>query len=307
VKKQFKVDETDSGTSIFSSDNFARLLVSLCTHLNVDFTLYLGAHAGFWIMPIKSALNNMEFLCLEANPIVYNRYNAKLSRVKGVEYKNLAVSLDGGEIVLKIPLRKQNPRTVLKKIDRFIFRIFHESFEQERAGWETEATIVDSPVHELYYCISVPSLSLTEITNRIDNKHQVLLLTDLEGFDYELIDFNREHLTRFKVICFEYHFNNHSQKSEQISVLKNSFHKLGYELIAVGADYDSPALVNLLFYKLSACTTVSFDCIVKSAEELTLSYWRYTPSLASRLGDFPGKSLVLRLVSLTGYDVFKSR
>jgi len=307
VEKKFKLDFADKKATIYSSDDFAKLLVATCIHLRIDFSLYLGAHAGYWISPIKSNLATIKFICIEANPLVYNRYKDRLSCLDGIEYQNLAVSLYGGNVELKIPMRLHIPQTLFRRLDHFIFRAFHKSFQREREGWETEATIVESSTNNQFFTISIPSLTLADLLKKVPIKSKKLLLTDLEGFDFELMRFNKEILHNFDLICFEYHFDNSSSKMRVLTVVRETLKDCGFELISIGADCDDPSLVNLLFYKLSVMYTDTFDITRFCSTEITVNHWKYQPSLASRLDNIPGKSLILRFLALIGLDVFKSR
>lgn len=306
MKPSYRLGVEQSNLDVYTSHDFERLALSYLKFFEIDFTIYLGAHAGYWIKPILTSVAKSKFLCFEANPVVYNRYKKKLASIPGVEYENSAVALEDGTVTLFIPSRRASKETPIRKLDSKLFRNFHESFSREREGWETEATILDKPTSLIAKSVTVNSISLLTIFKRISREGNLFLLMDLEGFDFQLLKANTDLLYRFDAICFEHHFTEQSDKRTQVNLIRSTLDSLGFSLLCIGADSDNSDLANFFFFKRNMCSDRHLTLIQDSASKLTFEYWQYSPSLASKLSHLPGKSILLRLLSLIGMDIFKS-
>lgn len=80
----------------------ADLVLELVFELNPAAVLEVGAHGGEFSIAIRRKLPEAEIRAVEANPIVFSKYEEELARHR-IDYKNLIVSDKEGERTLHVP------------------------------------------------------------------------------------------------------------------------------------------------------------------------------------------------------------
>lgn len=301
---------TLGSTQVFLKESdllFPRKLVYLFSLLQVESVVYLGAHSGFWVYPLMKIRPTTEFILVEGNPIVADRYSPDFESCKNVTYMNRVVSTQS-KATFYTPIRTTEPTTLLRRIDHKIFPNYHASWRSERASWETEGSLLSWRVPHPRLEKDVECISLSGILQKLEYaSSRKMLLTDLEGFDFDLIRTSTQEITEFCLVCFEVQFDGRQNRDDYLAGIKCELSRLGFYFYADDIENSNWTSCNMIFVQNSceiefATLKGEFDYLKSQA-----MFKVDKLSIANRLALGRLKGVILRMLSLIGYDVFSSR
>lgn len=156
-KNRFGIRKT---TADILEDKYCELV----TQLNIPLTIEIGAHEGSFSVNIKKQKPTTECHAYEANPFVFKKYQTKLNDL-GIKYHNLAISNINNEIILNIPISRNN--SSLRQINPIssIFKREEDSFKYK------EITVTSKTIEKLY----------------LKDNRQKSLWIDVEGAQMEVL------------------------------------------------------------------------------------------------------------------------
>jgi FkbM family methyltransferase len=293
---------------IVSDFELVQFAQSAQKNLDLSCTDYLGAHAGYWIYLLRQNSTDLKFKCYEANPLVWSRYRNELENLGNVIYKNLAVSQDEGPVSLYIPKRNADPETIRQRIDRKLFKHYHESSSRERLSWETEASLNREIIRVPHEELKVSTISLANVA--LDHEpgcRRKLLVTDLEGIDFSLLSSNLVLLKRYSAIMFEHIFDPKISIDDISSIMQSTFSSVGFQVICVNPPENSAGILNFLMVNGQSCNPRQVARMLEQRSKFLPIFPIHKKSIANRFAKIPFLSILLRLVSLFNVDVFTTR
>lgn len=132
-----------SGVRKTSADALDETYAEMVNNLNIPLTIEVGAHEGSFSRNIKSQNPKADCHAFEANPYVYNKYENMLSSL-GIKYTNLAISNTNNEVVLHIPVKRND--SSIRKINPIssLYKRNDEDFKYK------EVVVKSSSIESLY-------------------------------------------------------------------------------------------------------------------------------------------------------------
>ncbi len=197
----------------------------------------IGAHEASISIELKE-LGISEVLAFEANPYVYEKY---IQQVKnhGVDYKNLAISNQSGNITLSIPK-------------------FSESLAR------ADGSILSRSAGAEYVEVSIEAKKLSDIGfNNLTSKDLVALWIDTEGVSFEVIKSSESFSEQIALMLVEVEdisYWENQKKAIEIFELCASL-----KLIPIMRDLDGRGQYNVIFLKQD---------LIKSIGGTISTYWK---------------------------------
>lgn len=154
--------------------------IDLCDSVAPTVTVEVGAHEGTFSRIMKEHWPGATCVAFEANPHVYEKYDAALTEL-GVDYRHLAISEVDGTVDLSIPtLLKDRPRPLTNRV---------ASLGRHRKLQDSETATVPSRPLDL-------ALPLTD-------EDRVVAWIDVEGANETVLKSGRDVLSRTSLVFIE--------------------------------------------------------------------------------------------------------